>query len=204
MLTRKRQVNNLNYEYDRAIDEAIELTKRRKTVEEQRQVQKLAKQSFTSNGGSDVEGSVSEGSSDGKGNSMGSDTEDDKLQEAGGDGNKDDGDYSSSKDGDDDTGSDSGNSADGKENLGYENHEKDVSMASRWSKRLSGVAIHPAVGTGNLGTKNRLRQRPVINSALDIIVPDSEDDISLEHTNSGILGPENLHRDADPEEVSDS
>lgn len=153
-----------------------------------------------------MEGSVSEGSSDGKGNSMGSDTEDDKLQEAGGDGNKDDGDYSSSKDGDDDTGSDSGNSADGKENLGYENHEKDVSMsmASRWSKSLSGVAIHPAVGTGNLGTKNRLRQRPVINSALDIIVPDSEDDISLEHTNSGILGPENLHRDADPEEVSDS
>ena len=135
---------------------------------------------------------------------MGSGTEDDKFREAGGDGSEDDDDYSSRKDGDDNNGSDSGNSADEKENLGDENPEKDKSMQSHWNKRLTGVAIHPAVGTGNLGTKNRSRQRPVINSALDSIVPDSDDDISLDHTNSGISGPETLPRDAVLEGVSDN
>ncbi|XWS26296.1 hypothetical protein CRYUN_Cryun26dG0019800 [Craigia yunnanensis] len=181
----RRPISYTFDEYDRAIDEAIELTKRRKTFEEQSQGQKLARQTFASNGGSDVEGLVSKSSSDGKGNSMGSGTEDDKLREAGGDGSEDDDDYTSRKDGDDNNGSDSGNSADEKENLGDENPEKDKSMGSRWSKRLTGVAIHPVVGTANLGTKNRLSQRPVINSALDSIVPDSEDDISLDHANSG-------------------
>ncbi|XWS72585.1 hypothetical protein CRYUN_Cryun02cG0052500 [Craigia yunnanensis] len=196
----RRPISYTFDEYDRAIDEAIELTKR-KTIEDRSHGQKLARQAFASNGDG---GSVSKGSSDGKGNSMRSDTEDDKFQDAGADGNDDVDDYSTRKDDDDNNGSDSSNSADEMGNLGNVNHEKDMSMRSRWSKRLAGVAIHPAVGTGNLGTKNRLRQRPVINSALDSIVPDSEDDISLDHTNSGISDPENLPRDAVPGEVSDS
>ncbi|GMI81442.1 DDT-RELATED PROTEIN5 [Hibiscus trionum] len=170
----RRPVSYTFDEYDRAIDEAIEVTKRRKTIEEQSQGQKLPRHTLASNGGSDVEGCVSKDSSDGKANSMGSDTEDDKLQKAG-----DDDDDSSGTDGDDNNGSDSGYSADENENL---NNEKHMSMGSRWSKRLAGVDIHPAVRTGNLGTKNRLRQRPVVNSALEIIVPDSEDDISSDHT----------------------
>lgn len=189
----RRPVNYTYDEFDRTIDEAIELTKR----------PKLTRQTFASNGGSDVEGSVSKGSSDGKGNSMHSDTEDDKLQEAAADSNEDDDDdYSSKKDDNDNNDNGSGNFVDEKEILGNENHEKDISKQSHSSKRLCGIAIHPAAGTGNLGTKNRLRQRPVINSALDSIVPDSEDDNS-DHTNSGISGPENLPREAVLEEVSD-
>ncbi|KAA3489965.1 DDT domain-containing protein DDR4-like [Gossypium australe] len=173
-------------EYDRAIDEAIELTKKRKTVEEQSHGQKLPRQCFALNGGSDVEGSASKGSSDGKTNSSGSDTEDDKLHEAGDDGNEkdddDNDDYSSGTDGDDSNGSDSGNSADENENLNDEDHKKDVLMGSCQSKRLAGGAIHPGIRTGNLGTKSRLRQRPMVNSALEIIVSDSEDDIPSDHT----------------------
>ncbi|KAK8645145.1 hypothetical protein V6N13_118994 [Hibiscus sabdariffa] len=172
-------------EYDRAIDEAIEVTKKRKTVEEENQGQKLPTQTIAINGGSDAEGSVSKDSSDWKANSVGSDTEYDKLQEAGNDGNKkedENADYSSGTDGDDNNVSDSGNSADENEKLNNENHKKHMSMGSRRSNRLARVDIHPAGRTGNLGTKNRSRQRPVVNSALEIIVPDSEDDTSSDHT----------------------
>ncbi|KAK5830162.1 DDT domain-containing protein DDR4 [Gossypium arboreum] len=182
----RRPVSYTFDEYDRAIDEAIELTKKRKTVEEQSHGQKLPRQSFALDGGSDVEGSVSKGSSDGKANSSGSDTEDDKLHEAGDDGNgkddDDDDDYSSGTDGDDSNGSDSCNSADENENLNDEDHKKDVLMGLCRSKRLAGGAIHPGIRTGNLGTKNRLRQRPMVNSALEIIVSDSEDDVPSDHT----------------------
>ncbi|XVF48509.1 hypothetical protein PTKIN_Ptkin03bG0196300 [Pterospermum kingtungense] len=176
--------------------------RRKKTVEDRYHGQKLTMQTFASNGGSDLEGSVSKGSSDGKCNSMHSDSEDDKLHEFAADSIKDDDDdYSGRKDGDDNNHSDSVNSADAKEILGNEKHEKDVSLQSHSSKRLAGIAIHPDAGTGNLGTKNRLRQRPVIKSALDSVVPDSEDDISLDNTESGTSGPENSPRDAVVEEL---
>ncbi|XVF48483.1 hypothetical protein PTKIN_Ptkin03bG0194000 [Pterospermum kingtungense] len=199
----RRPISYTFEEYDRAIDEAIEITKRRKTVEERNHRQKLTRQTSASDGGSDVdgsvskgssdvEGSVSKGSSDGKCNSMHSDSEDDKLQEVAADSiEDDDDDYSGRKDGDDNTHSDSGNSANAKEISGNEKHEQDISLQSHSSKRLAGIAIHPAAGTGSLGTKNRLRQRPVINSALGSVVPDSEDDISLDNTESGTSGPEN-------------
>ncbi|PPS05766.1 hypothetical protein GOBAR_AA14865 [Gossypium barbadense] len=137
----RRPVSYTFDEYDRAIDEAIELTKKRKTVEEQSHGQKLPRQSFALDGGSDVEGSVSKGSSDGK-----------------------------------------ANSSDENENLNDEDHKKDVLMGLCQSKRLAGGAIHPGIRTGNLGTKNRLRQRPMVNSALEIIVSDSEDDVPSDHT----------------------
>ncbi|XP_039024166.1 DDT domain-containing protein DDR4-like isoform X1 [Hibiscus syriacus] len=181
----RRPVSYTFDEYDRAIDEAIEITKRRKTIEVESQGQKLPRQTFGSNGGSDVEGSVSKDRSDGKANSMGSDTEDNKLQKAGDNGNEkedDDDDYSSRTDGDDNNSSNLGSSADENENLNNENHKKHMSMGSRRSKRLAGVDSHPAVRSGNFGTKNRSRQRPVVNSALETIVPDSEDDISSDHT----------------------
>ncbi|XP_039059990.1 DDT domain-containing protein DDR4-like isoform X1 [Hibiscus syriacus] len=180
----RRPVSYTFDEYDRAIDEAIEITKRRKTIEEQSQGQKLPRQTFGSNGGSDVEGSVSKDSSDGKANSMGSNTEDDKLEKAGDNGNEkeDDDDYSSETDGDDNNSSNLESSADENENLNNDNHKKHMSMGSRRSKRLAVVDIHPAVRSGNFGTKYRLRQRPVVNSALEVIVPDSEDDTSSDDT----------------------
>lgn len=47
----------------------------------------------------------------------------------------------------------------------------------RWSVRLAGGPSESFVENGNLGTKNRSRQRPIRNSALEaIVVPDSEDD----------------------------
>lgn len=47
----------------------------------------------------------------------------------------------------------------------------------RWSVRIAGGISESFVENGNLGTKNRSRQRPIRNSALEaIVVPDSEDD----------------------------
>lgn len=51
------------------------------------------------------------------------------------------------------------------------------SKGNRFSKRLAGVPGHTIPESVNLGLKNRLRQRPSINTAVDhIVVSDSEDE----------------------------
>lgn len=58
------------------------------------------------------------------------------------------------------------------------------------SIRLAGDNIQPVVENRNLGTKNRLRQRPLCNSALDsIFIPDSESENSSEDANRMELHP---------------
>lgn len=114
-----------------------------------------------------------------EGDSIGSDTESDRLQEAGDgdDGNNDD-DYDNKKDNDNGNGSDSSNS-DYERNLGKRNHGAPLvqkPVGSRWSERLARGSNHPAMETRNLSTKNRYRQRPTRNSALDSIAVDSDDD----------------------------
>lgn len=50
-------------------------------------------------------------------------------------------------------------------------------FGSRWSLRLAGFTNESFVENRYLGTKNRSRQRPVHNSALDaVVIRDSEDD----------------------------
>ncbi|RVW53998.1 DDT domain-containing protein DDR4 [Vitis vinifera] len=74
----------------------------------------------------------------------------------------------------------------------------------RWSIRLAETSSHPVAGTRSPGTKNRLRQRPTRNTAMEsIIIPDSEDGNSSENTNSGIPGGETSSPTADLEEESD-
>ncbi|KAK3212904.1 hypothetical protein Dsin_017610 [Dipteronia sinensis] len=180
-------------DYDRAIDEAIAITKKGKTIKEQKLKKQDEQGKITSNGLKD-----------------GSDTNDDstdsdRLQEAGNDDDDgdDDGDYN-------DNGSELGNSDEERNNVNRTNHAAVAvpkHVGSRWSIRLAGGSSHPDVETRNLGTKNRLRQRPTRNSALDTVVLDSESDgeKSLEHTNSKTSGDENLSIVADSEEeVSDS
>ncbi|KAK2661145.1 hypothetical protein Ddye_007678 [Dipteronia dyeriana] len=118
-------------------------------------------------------------------------------------------------DGDDDVdyndnGSELGNSDEERSNVSRTNHAAVIvpkHVGSRWSIRLAGGSNHPDVETRNLGTQNRLRQRPTRNSALDTVVLDSESDgeKSLEQTNSKTSGDGNLSIVADSEEeVSDS
>ena len=47
----------------------------------------------------------------------------------------------------------------------------------RYSKRLAGVPSHTLIESRGLATKQRLRQRPTRNSAIEpVVIPDSEDE----------------------------
>ncbi|KAK2997361.1 hypothetical protein RJ639_025175, partial [Escallonia herrerae] len=65
---------------------------------------------------------------------------------------------------------------------------------SRWSMRVAGTAGHYLPEGRNVVAKNRLRQRPTHNTAIEsAVVPDSEDD--PENTGDGVGGCENLSPD---------
>ncbi|GKU87147.1 hypothetical protein SLEP1_g1594 [Rubroshorea leprosula] len=176
-------------EYDRSIDEAIRITKKRKN-EEQSQGKKHMQERNDCNGGSAMDATLKD-SSGRKSDSMSGDSESNKLQEELNDEDGEDDDY----DGKNENDSYSGNSSDEKNNPNNRNHANfcpQKPKGLRWSKRLAGVTL-PAPETSTLTTKNRLRQRPVLNSAINLIVPDSEDEIA-----------ENSSGDSDQIEVSES
>ncbi|KAI5586462.1 hypothetical protein BDE02_06G214100 [Populus trichocarpa] len=201
----RRPISYTFDDYDRAIDEAIKITKKRKTIEEQSNNGKHVKQEKnTSNGGSNMgtnseeshgeigDSGMSADSKDNieKGSSSESENESDKLHEA------DDDDYDSKRD--HDNGSGSNKSDKENENFGDKNIAR--KFGSRWSSRLAGVASHPALEAGNLCKKSRLRQRPTRNSALDSNnVLDSDDETLSKHTNREISG----HEDSPPVSNSD-
>ena len=123
-----------------------------------------------------------------------------KLEEAGNDDGSDD-DYDDKMDYD--NGSRSGKSGEENETFGGKNIAR--KFGSRWSSRLAGVASHSVVEAGNFGTKNRFRQRPMRNSALDSMnVLDSDDERSSKHTSSEISGHEDSSPVCNSEGVSDS
>ncbi|KAG6772726.1 hypothetical protein POTOM_024146 [Populus tomentosa] len=205
----RRPISYTFDDYDRAIDEAIKITKKRKTTEEQSNNGKHVKQEKNaSNGGSNMgtnskeshgeigDSGIGADSKDNieKGSFSESENESDKLHEA--DDDDDDDDYDSKRDHDNGSGSDKSD----KENKIF--GEKNIArkFGSRWSSRLAGVASHPALEAGNLGKKSRLRQRPTRNSALDSNnVLDSDDETLSERTNREISG----HEDSPPVSNSD-
>ena len=121
-----------------------------------------------------------------KGHFSESENESDKPHEA-----DDDDDYDSKSDHDNGSGPDKYD----KENENFGDKKIARKFGSRWSSRLAGVASHPAPEAGNLCTKNRLRQRPTPNSALDSnSVLDSDNETLSKHTNREISG----HEDSPP------
>ncbi|KAB5513975.1 hypothetical protein DKX38_027881 [Salix brachista] len=210
----RRPINYTYDDYDRAIDEAIKITKKRNTIEEQNNDRKHVKQGITSNGGSNMgmnskespgEKDDSDMSADSKGNiekgNFSDSEESGKLEEAGNDDDDGDDDYDDKMDYD--NGSRSGKSGEENETFGGKNIAR--KFGSRWSSRLAGVASHPVVEAGNFGTKNRLRQRPTRNSALDsMIVLDSDDESSSKRTTSDVSGHEDSSPVCNSEGVSDS
>nr|TKS11009.1 uncharacterized protein D5086_0000076110 [Populus alba] len=210
----RRPISYTFDDYDRAIDEAIKITKKRNTIEEESNDRKHVKQEIASNGGSNMginsteslgEKGDSDMSADSKGNiekgNFSDSEESGKLDEAGNDDDDSDDDYDDKMDYD--NRNRSGKSDEENETFGGKNIAR--KFGSRWSSRLAGVASHPVVEAGNFGTKNRLRQRPMRNSALDSInVLDSDDETSSEHTASEISGHEDLSPVCNSEGVSDS
>ena len=150
-----------------------------------------SKDSFGKNG--DSQETDTDSSFGKKGDSMDNDTANDMLQEVGIDDENDNDDYCGKKDDDIDDGSDLGNS------------EADRNHATLDSQKPSNFTSHPVVETRSLGAKNRLRQRPTHNSALDsLVVPDSDDENLPENTNKEISGDQSSSPGTDAEEVRDS
>lgn len=186
-----------------------------RSTKEQRIENKLIKQEKDASTGL---GTSSKDSSGEKGDSAGSDTESDILQQACNDGDDDDDDenedddydYDGKKDDDNANASDSGSSDEERDNLGKRKHattllvQKPTTVGSCWSPGLAGGSSNRGMESKRLGAKNRLRQRPTHNSALDNIVVDSDNEISVEHINSETLGHETLPIVADSEVVADS
>ncbi|KAL5558297.1 hypothetical protein UlMin_034508 [Ulmus minor] len=166
-------------DYDRAIKEAIHLTKNMKNRDEQKEERENGEsgrgKSVAANGTTDSEDSSNKG--DGDSYSAGdhidiSDEEDsidfDMLQDVGREDDDNDKDYDGKADEDD-------------FELERSNNQTDSfawkPVGVRMSSRLAKGTNDPFVENRNLGTKNRLRQRPTRNSALDtIVIPDSDDE----------------------------
>ncbi|PKI70830.1 hypothetical protein CRG98_008721 [Punica granatum] len=160
-------------DYDRAIDEAIRVTQKRK----KKRGEEHAKQS--KQGELRVEVSISDGGSDedtdsnNKYHSSRSKTSIEERKEPEDDEDDgEDGEYDGAKEEVSEMSLDLFESDKENDRLGYRLKAPGV----KWSKRLAGVTNQKAKETMKPNTRNLLRQRPVQNSAFDsIVVPDSDD-----------------------------
>ncbi|KAK9946145.1 hypothetical protein M0R45_011622 [Rubus argutus] len=215
-------VNYTFDDYDRVIHEAIKVTNKRKTTDEKVQERKSRRNDTPNNDAQErdansedsdkkIDSTSSDNNHSGKkddeeSGNRSSDTESHMLEDVGDDdddNNWDDG----TKDEDNGDLSDKGNCKPEKNNAKTDNiAQKWPAFGVRWSTRLAGGTSNQVVENRNLGAKNRSRQRPVCNSALDsVVIQDSEDENSEGHVNSETSGgPENPSPVTDPEEVSES
>ncbi|BBG95421.1 hypothetical protein Prudu_003961 [Prunus dulcis] len=194
----RRPVSYTFDEYDRAIHEAIKVTNGKRTADEKRKrvsvEEEMALTLMVPRRETQTQKTIQD-------DSAGSDTSSDRIEEVASDDDDNNWDDGGTKDKDKGDHSDSGKSETDK------NHAQTDSIALkpmgvRWSKRLAGDTSHPVLENRNLGTKNRSRQRPICNSALDSVVrQDSDDENSSEHANSEIAGHDELPV-TDPEESS--
>ncbi|XP_050215007.1 DDT domain-containing protein DDR4 [Mercurialis annua] len=195
----RRPVSYTFDEYDRAIDEAIEVTRESGTITKQSKEEhiKQGKETHTENGDSDV-GTESKDENIKKTDST--------INEAKSDGIHKDSDDDDDYDGKsvDDSDEELCNSGDVKAKTVDRDCFKKP-FGSRWSMRLAGAMNHPVAENGNLATRNTLRHRPTRNSALDAVVLDSEDEnLSQNTSTSQSIGHEELSSIvADSEEGSE-
>ncbi|XP_030464752.1 DDT domain-containing protein DDR4 [Syzygium oleosum] len=180
----RRPISYTFEEYDRAIDEAIQVTQRLTTEDPRRRYKhrELSKE----DDGHNEDTHSSEGIDRNNIYDV-SVTQINKLEEAGNDNTDEEYDGKCS----DDDGSRSNNldedclvSTDSPSNINHPKRKIHVAhrvAGPRWSKRLAGAAAHAVEETRKLHMTKLLRQRPNQNSALDsAIIPDSDDENPLE------------------------
>ncbi|MCD7453511.1 hypothetical protein HAX54_021211 [Datura stramonium] len=152
----RRPVNYRCDDFDRAIEEAIEVTNKRKATEdpinETRLIEHSPRNETNSLDSSPASNSISSDATD-------SENESDRPQ-----GSNDDVDEADP----DEDGTDSMK----------ENSRLDHRLSNcRYSKRFAGVTGYAVPESTHIGAKNRLRQRPMVNTAAEsVVIPDSEDE----------------------------
>ncbi|KAL0312012.1 UNVERIFIED_CONTAM: DDT domain-containing protein DDR4 [Sesamum radiatum] len=151
-------------DYDRAITEAIQYTNKRKTSEERKQEEN--QRQCAKRMGTALNGSYNSDTTSRDGESAVSDADDSSQEEY--DGERED----------------DGNQNGNRDQEKVHSHEQNMlflhrSKGLRFSKRIAGIPSHTVPESMNLGSKNRLRQRPSANTAVEsVVVPDSEDESS--------------------------
>ncbi|XP_073131209.1 DDT domain-containing protein DDR4 [Henckelia pumila] len=167
--------------YDKAIREAIQFTNKRKTTEEQKHGEKNSQRGKKT-------ATTSDGDINSYANSRNSESTDTDFERIS---------WTSSNSTDDSSqdehssAEEDGNNAKGDVTHGRQlrSQKKGMEIANRseqlrFSKRLAGIPDHTLQESMILGAKNRLRQRPSINTAVDsAVVPDSEEEDSSRDTN---------------------
>ncbi|CAK9180611.1 unnamed protein product [Ilex paraguariensis] len=196
----RRPVTYTFDEYDKAITEAIQVIKERKTTEEQRHEEKHSKQGrineIALNRRTDPDTKSSNSESTESSRLQGGDSDDD--------GNCNVYDGKKASDGKDD-GSGSSNFNKKNDSFGIWNEAKvhyqkqnDSFANVRASRWKAGIAGHNVAKSGRLGAKNRSRQRPTRNTAIETaVVPDSEDENLSKSTSNRIKNIENTSAVAD-------
>ncbi|KAL6216903.1 hypothetical protein ACLB2K_010121 [Fragaria x ananassa] len=222
----RRPVNYTFDDYDRVIHEAIKVTNKRKTTEEKVQERKSRRNDTANNDAperdtnseySDKESHSANSDNkdsgkndDGDSGYHSSNTESDMIGDAGDD--EDDNNWDDGTKDEDNEEEEDGDLSDKRSSKQVKNNAQTDDMSQkwpacgvRWSSRLAGGTNHQVVENRNSGAKNRSRQRPVCNSALDsVVIQDSEDENSEGHENSQTLEHKNPSSETDPEEVSES
>lgn len=159
----RKPVNYRCDDFDRAIKEAIEVTNKRKATEEPKSETRLnehgRKDETNSLDSSPPSSSINSDTAD-------SESESGRPQER----NDDVDDTSDEVDGADPD-------EDGTDSMKGNGQFYHRPSSCRHSKRLAGVTSYAVPESTHIGAKNRLRQRPSINTAAEsIIIPDSEDE----------------------------
>ncbi|XP_061346268.1 DDT domain-containing protein DDR4 [Gastrolobium bilobum] len=150
----RRHISYTFEAYDRTMKEAIQLTNKRKRSPDTDQ---------DKNRGSEDKSNIEDASTD-------SDSKGDVLQISDSDDTGYEIENHSNSEEDGDIDSEAGNSE------AHSSRAVSYPKGIRCSKRLAGVSRHTVPESIGLTTKQRLRQRPTRNSAIESIVPDSEDD----------------------------
>ncbi|XP_016474786.1 DDT domain-containing protein DDR4 [Nicotiana tabacum] len=172
----RRPVNYRCDDFDRAINEAIQVTNKRKGIEEPTNETQL-NEHVPRNGTNSLDSSPAS-------NSISSDATDSETESDEPQGSNDDVDDTSDEvdeadlDEDDTDSMKEINIAGNRKQSMKENSRLDYRPSScRYSKRLAGVDGFAVPETTHMGAKNRLRQRPTVNTAAEsVVVPDSEDE----------------------------
>ncbi|TKY74659.1 Remodeling and spacing factor 1 [Spatholobus suberectus] len=160
----RRPINYTFEAYDRAMKEAIQLTNKRKKSP-------VADQDKTR--GSEDKTRESEDKSNTKDVSTDSDSERDVFPVS----DSDDTGYENENHGSSEDAEEDGVDGEFGNSEAHSSHAVSYPKGVRCSKRLAGVASHTILESRGLTTKQRLRQRPTRNSAIEsIIVLDSEDE----------------------------
>lgn len=182
----RRPVSYTFDEYDRAIDEALKSTRKRKgqDVQTYGRTRKHQQQLKSDNSTSDEDSEKNAVSEEGSPASTDEEVEDDREVE---DSDKEDDTKNSDSSGEDNRGENESGEAYGSESDSTDSdHKNAIPNGKHDDKNDSGSSSDDDhQETRNLGAKNRLRQRPTRNTALESTVRESDDRSSSENATSG-------------------